>query len=104
MEVTQFVAIEPSPVGTEKVTFSHVGFELRVHPGLFTVAVKLWKVSPVPTVAVEGAMVMLIPVRMVTVALADFVVSACDVAVTVAVGAMVVVPFDVVVGMVAGAV
>ncbi len=58
----------------------------------------------VPTVAVDGVMVMLIPVMMVTVALADLELSACDVAVIVTVGAIVVVPFDVVLGTVAGAV
>lgn len=89
--------------GTDQVTFWHVGLDARMHPGLFTVAVNE-KCSPVPTVAVDGVIVMLIPVMIVTVALADLDVSACDVPVTVAVGAIVVVPLDVVVGMVAGAV
>lgn len=74
-----------------------------MQPGLLTVAVKE-KCSPVPTVAEDGEMLMLIPVMMVMLALAVLEVSACDVAVIVAVGATVVVPLDVVVGSVAGAV
>ena len=74
-----------------------------MQPGLFTVAVS-GKCSPVPTVAEDGEMLILIPVMMVTAALAAFEVSACDVAVIVALGAIVVVPLDVVVGRVAGAV
>ncbi len=57
-----------------------------------------------PTVAVDGEMLMLIPVMMVTVALADLELSAWDVPLIVTVGAIVVVPLVVVVGMVAGAV
>lgn len=73
-----------------------------MHPGLFTLALNE-KCSPVPRVAVDGVMLMLIPVIMVTAALAVLEVSACDVPVIVAVGAIVVVPLDVVVGRVAGA-
>jgi len=100
---TVMVPIPVSVVESDQVTFSHVGLEARIHPGLFTVAVNE-KCSVVPTVAVDGAIVMLIPVMMVTAALEVLEVSACDVAVIVAVGAMVVVPLDVVVGRVAGAV
>ena len=76
---------------------------MRLHPGLKTVAVNR-KNSPVPTVAETGVRVMLIPVTMVSVAVAALVVSACEVAVTVTVGSIVVVPLDVIVGIVAGAV
>jgi hypothetical protein len=98
--------IVPMPVNVverDQVTLSQVWFEVVLHPGLFTVAVKR-KVSPVPTVALVGVIVMLIPVMMVRVAVAVFLVSACAVAVTVTVGAIVVVPLDVTVGIVAGAV
>ena len=96
------VPIPVSVVESENVTFSQVGFVVRLHPGLVTVATK-GKVSVVPIVAVVGVMVMAIPVTIVNEAEAVFVVSACDVAVTVAVGAATVVPLDVVVGSVAGA-
>ena len=74
-----------------------------LHPGLFTVAENR-KCSPVPTVAVFGVTVMLIPVTIVKVAVAVLVVSAFAVAVMVTVGAIDVVPPVVVVGIVAGAV
>jgi hypothetical protein len=93
-------------VGSDQVTFSHVGEDVMLHPGLFTTA-ENGKVSAVPTVAVVGVMVMLIPVTIVRVAVADFFVSACAVAVIVTVGAIVGVPPEVVagiVGSVAGAV
>ena len=90
-------------VGSDHVTFSQVGFEVRLHPGLLTVAEKV-NVSVVPTVAEVGFKVMLIPVMMVRVAVANFAVSAWDVAVIVTVGAIVVVPLEVTVGIVAGAV
>src|SRR6202051_5123219 len=76
---------------------------MLLQPGLLTVAANV-NVSPVPTVAEVGVSTMLIPVTIVSVAAAVFVVSACAVAVTVAVGAIVVVPLDVIVGIVAGAV
>jgi hypothetical protein len=96
----------PTPVSvveSDQVTFWHVGFDVRLQPGLLTVAVKR-KVSPVPTVALVGEMAMLIPVTMVSVDVAVLVVSACAVPVIVTVGAIVVVPLVVVVGIVAGAV
>jgi hypothetical protein len=97
------VPIPVSVVESVQVTFSQVGLEVRLHPGLLTVAVNR-KNSPVPTVAEVGVMVMLIPVRMVRVAVAVLVVSACAVAVIVTAGSIVVVPLDVIVGIVAGAV
>lgn len=101
MEPSAFAGVRP--VGSDQVTLSQVGLEVRLHPGLFTVAVN-WKNSPVPTVAEVGVMVMLIPVTMVSVAVAVLEVSACAVAVTVTAGSMVVVPLEVTVGIVAGAV
>ena len=62
------------------------------------------KCSPVPTVALLGAIEILMPEMMTTVAVAVLVVSACAVAVIVAVGVIVVVPFVVTVGIVFGAV
>ena len=100
--VEPMVPIPVSVVESDQVTFSHVGLEVRLHPGLLTVAVNR-KNSPVPTVAVDGVMTMLIPVMMVRVAVATLVVSACAVAVTVTVGSIVVVVPDVIVGIVAGA-
>jgi|ERR1700752_478880 len=100
---TVMVPIPVRVVDRDHVTFLHVGSVVGLHPGLLTVAV-YGKCSLVPTVAVDGARVMLIPVMMVIVAPAVLEVSACAVAVIVAVGAIVVVPLDVVVGMVAGAV
>ena len=97
---------EPIPVSvveSDQLTFSHVGVDVMLHPGLFTTA-ENGKVSPVPTVAVVGVMLMLIPVTIVSVAFAVLVVSACAVAVIVTVGAIVVVLPEVVVGIVAGAV
>ena len=76
---------------------------MLLQPGLLTVAANV-KVSPVPIVAVVGVRTMLIPVTIVSEAVAVLVVSACAVAVIVAVGAIVVVPPDVIVGIVAGAV
>ena len=93
-------------MGTDQVTSSQVGVDVMLHPGLFTTA-ENGKVSTVPTVAVVGVMVMLIPVTIVRVAVAAFFVSACEVAVIVTVGAIVGVPPEVVggiVGSVAGAV
>lgn len=90
-------------VGSDQVTFWHVGFDVRLQPGLFTVAVKV-KVSFVPTVAVVGLMLMLIPVTIVITAVEVLDVSACAVPVTVTVGATEVVPLVVTVGIVAGAV
>jgi hypothetical protein len=97
--------VDEGRVGSDQVTFSHVVFDVVLHPGLLTVAEKL-KVSLVPTVADVGVMVMLIPVTMVRVAVAVLLVSACAVPVIVTVGAGVAtggVPL-VTVGMVAGAV
>ena len=74
-----------------------------MQPGLFTVADNV-KNSPVPTVALAGVRVMLIPVMIVRVAAAVLVVSACAVPVTVTVGATVAVPLTVTMGTVAGAV
>ena len=101
--VEPIVPIPVSVVESDHVTFSHVEFEVILHPGLFTVAVN-GKVSAVPTVAEVGVIVMLIPVTIVKVAVAVLVVSALAVAVIVTVGAIVVVPPDVIVGIVAGAV
>jgi hypothetical protein len=100
---TVMVPIPVRVVDRDHFTSLHVGFVVRLHPGLLTVAV-YEKFSVVPTVAVDGVMVMLIPVMMVIVALAVLEVSACAVDVIVAVGAIVVVPLDAVVGIVAGAV
>ena len=93
-------------VGSDQVTFSQVGFDVRLHPGLLTVALNR-KCSFVPTVAVVCERVMLIPVTIVRLAVAVFVVSACAVPVMVTAGAGVGVPPEVVlgvVGIVAGAV
>jgi len=90
-------------VGTDHVTFKQVGFEVVLHPGLLTVAVKV-KCSPVPMKALPGVIEMLIPVISVRVAVAVFVVSACAVAVIVTVGSGVTVPEIVAVGIVPGAV
>src|SRR6202163_5108889 len=94
--------IEPFPavVGTDQVTATHLLSEFRLQHGLLTVAAKLLKCSPVPTVAVVGVIEMLIPEMMVTVAVAVLDVSACAVAVIVAVGVIVVVPLVVTVGTV----
>src|SRR5580704_5809227 len=92
-----------SVVDSDQVTFWQVGLDVRLHPGLLTVAANR-KCSPVPTVAEVGVRAMLIPVTMVSVAVDVLLVSACAVPVTVTVGAMVVVPLVVTVGMVAGAV
>jgi hypothetical protein len=89
--------------GTDHVTFRHVVLEVVLHPGLLTVAAKV-KCSPVPMVAPNGVIAMLIPVMIVMVAEAVLVVSATEVAVTVAVGSGVTVPEIVNVGIVAGAV
>jgi hypothetical protein len=97
------VPIPVRVVESAQVTSSQVGVEVRLQPGLFTVALNE-KVSPVPTVAEGLAMLMLIPVTIVSVAVAVLDVSAFAVPVIVTVGAIVVVPLDVVVGMVAGAV
>ena len=98
--------MEPIPVSvveSDQVTFSQVGVDVMLQPGLFTIA-ENGKVSPVPTVAEVGVITMLIPVTIVRVAVAVFFVSACAVAVIVTVGAIVVVPLEVVVGIVDGAV
>ena len=95
--------IPVSVVESDQVTLLHVGFEVILQPGLFTVAAKT-KCSVVPTVALAGVMAMLIPVTMVSVAVANLEVSACAVPVTVALGAIVVVVPEVIVGIVAGAV
>jgi hypothetical protein len=103
---TPLASIDPTPVvlaGTDQVTFRQVGFVEMLQPGLLTVEVKV-KCSFVPTVAVVGRIVMLMPEMMVIAAIAVLDVSACEVAVITAVGAIVVVPFEVVVGMVFGAV
>src|SRR5579863_3119834 len=97
------VPIPVSVVESDQVTLLQVGFEVVLHPGLVTVAVNR-KNSPVPTVALVGVMVMLMPVMMVSVAEAVLEVSACAVAVIVTVGSVVVVPLEVTVGIVAGAV
>ena len=90
-------------VGTDQVTFRHVGFEVVLQPGLLTVAVKV-KCSPVPIKAFAGVIEMLIPVMIVTVAVAVLEVSAAEVAVMVSVGSAVTTPEIVAVGIVAGAV
>jgi hypothetical protein len=103
---TPLESMLPTPVSvveSDQVTFWQVGLDVILQPGLLTVAVNR-KCSPVPTVALLGEMEMLIPVTMVSVALAVLVVSACAVALIVTVGAMVVVLLVVVVGIVAGAV
>jgi hypothetical protein len=97
------VPIPVSVVESDQVTLLQVGLEVILHPGLFTEAANV-KCSPVPTVALVGVRVMLIPVTIVRLAVAVLLVSACAVAVTVAVGAIVVVVPDVTVGIVAGAV
>ena len=79
-------------VGTDHVTaVQSVVPAVLTHPGLLTLAVKV-KFSVVPTVAVVGVIKMAMPERIVTVALAVLVVSACAVAVIVAVGVIVGVP------------
>lgn len=90
-------------VERDHVTFSQVGVEMILQPGLFTVAAKR-KVSFVPTVADVGVSEMLIPVTMVSVAVANLVVSACAVPVIVTSGAIVGVPLIVTDGIVRGAV
>ena len=98
------VPIPVSVVESDHVTVRQLAVELTLlQPGLLTVAVNE-NVSPVPTVADVGVMVMLIPVTIVREAVAVLDVSAWAVAVTVTVGAIVVVPLDVIVGIVAGAV
>src|ERR1700680_3136215 len=62
-------------VGSDQVTFRQVGLEVILHPGLLTVAANR-KVSPVPTVAEVGLILMLIPVTIVSLAAAVLVVSA----------------------------
>ena len=101
--VEPIAPIPVSVVESDQVTFWQVGFDVRLQPGLFTVAVKR-NVSPVPTVALVGVITMLIPVTMVIVAVEIFDVSACAVPVTVTAGCTVVVPLLVVAGIVAGAV
>jgi hypothetical protein len=102
---TPLASIEPRPVGvvgTDQVTFRQVGFEVTLQPGLLTVAVKV-KCSPVPRKAPDGVIEMLIPVIIVNVAVAVFVVSAAAVPVMVTEGSAVTTLEIVAVGMVAGA-
>jgi len=99
-------SIEPTPLVVESVQVTSRQWLPAMdwlHPGLTTVAVK-GKVSPVPTVAAVGVIVILIPEIIVTVAVAVLVESACAVAMIVAVGVIVTVPLVVTVGTVAGAV
>jgi hypothetical protein len=102
-EVEPMLPIPVKVVERDHVTLLQVGFDVILHPGLFTVAVKR-NVSPVPTVALVGFSVMLIPVTMVKVAVAALVVSACAVPVIVTTGAIVGVPLTETDGIVAGAV
>jgi hypothetical protein len=102
-DVDWIVPIPVSVVERDHVTSSHFGVETMLQPGLFTVAPNR-KVSPVPTVADVGFSEMLIPVTIVSVAVAVLVVSACEVPVIVTTGAIVGVPLTVTVGMVRGAV
>ena len=62
--VEPIVPIPVSVVERDHVTFSHVEFEVILHPGLLAVAANR-NVSPVPTVALFGVMMMLIPVMIV---------------------------------------
>lgn len=101
--VEPMVPIPVRVVESDQVTLSQVGLEVRLHPGLLTVAENV-NVSPVPIVAEVGVTLMLIPVMRVRVAVAVLEESACEVAVTVTVGAIDIVPLEVVVGIVAGAV
>ena len=103
---TPFASIEPTLrywSGRDQVTFKQLAFTVVLHPGLLTVAMNV-KCSPVPTVAAAGLIEMLIPVMIVTLAVAVFVVSAAAVAVIVTVGSGVTVPETVAVGSMAGAV
>jgi hypothetical protein len=86
--VALIVPSEPAAVtvGSDHVTFRQVGLLRMTHPGLFTVAVKLLNVSPVPIVAPPGVMEMLMPVIIVIEADWVLLVSAAEVAVTFAVG------------------
>jgi hypothetical protein len=102
-DVEPIVPIPVSVVESDHVTLLQVGFEVMLHPGLFTVAAKR-KVSAVPTIADVGVSEMLIPVTMVRDAVPVFVVSACAVPVIVTTGAIVGVPLTVTVGIVGGAV
>jgi hypothetical protein len=102
-EVEPMLPIPVKVVDSDHITLLQVGFEVILHPGLFTVAMKR-NVSPVPTVALVGVSVILIPVTMVKLAIDVLVVSACAVPVIVTTGAIVGVPLTDTEGIVAGAV